>query len=164
MSSENSIGNIKIASNGLSSSEICFTEAHSNRDIVNNTPAHVDTEPQAKRIKRTCKTEFKYNDEANSSHLSDEYSNATDQQQLLANKFSPSKVIDADFLYTLEGVVIEPNGCHVLDMWLKAPESEGEHKFYFMFFYQEQLIPVNDESGADQKHSKRKMSISQNLK
>jgi hypothetical protein len=83
----------------------------------------------------------------------------------------------AEFVYSLdENVTIEPNGYRVIDMWLKAPETEGEHKFYFMFFYQERLPATSehhDEAAHKHyahshshhgHHAKRKASMSQNLK
>lgn len=150
-STESRIGSLKISSNGLTSSEICFA-------VPNNKPAlDSGSLKNAKLIKSVNKNEFKFKESTLGSQTDDEASNN--------NKFAAKAPLETEFLYSLDGVTIEPNGCHELDMWIKAPEAEGEHKFCFMFFYQEILSPSHDDLGEGSRQiGKRKMSISQNLK
>lgn len=157
-SSEFPIGNIKIASNGFATSDICF--AHQS-----NSKHPSSTHEQLKLIKSLDKREFKFKESIVTNHMSasiDEMFNTAEQQKASQVKHAA----EADFIYELEGVQIEQNGSYSIDMWIKAPEYEGEHKFYFMFFYQECLSI--EETGAintqPQTIAKRKLSTSQNLK
>lgn len=103
------IGNVKIASNGISSSHIIFDRESANSSI-------------SSRIAYS-KSEFKFNDDLVPNDNKNE-------------PMTPKPPID--FIYSLDEQLIEPNGgvCE-LDMWIRAPEIEDEHTFYLMFAYED---------------------------
>lgn len=144
-SSEMPIGNIKIASNGLVSSRISFNQqtlaGHSHE-----------------RMQFLNKHEFK--------HKEDVEADEAAKQDVHTHKFNkqPNEANNS-MLHSLDDVIIGPNGHYVLDMWLRAPDVEGEHKFYFMFFYQDYSLSPEAEAAADPTLKlRRKLSTSQNLK
>lgn len=150
-SAEFPIGNIKIASNGLASTHICFSRTDA---TTNSSTGSIDA---------MSKREFKYLEtltaNTSSAGLADEGLNHGEQHRANQARLAA----DAEYVCDFDGVTLEPNGCHAIDMWIKAPESEGEHKFYFMFFYQESFAtPPTDDTASVA--SKRKLSTSQNLK
>jgi hypothetical protein len=135
-SNESSIGNIQIASNALQNNQISF-DVSSASFSSNNNMSDI----------KIPKNKFKFmEDTFQNSSNEDHHQQQQQQQQQNLNK-QPKKF---DFIYSLDnGVIIKPNECYELDMWIRAPEIQGEHKFYFMFFYQD--ITQNGETNSQNK-------------
>ena len=119
ISSQGSIGNIRIASNGIASSKICFRQVNQNKNKL-----------QLNKLESMKKSEFKFKELDNEKTFKQQFTNNSEIQS------------SSDLVFSLDEVCIGPNGLYELDMWIRGPCEPGEHKFYFMFFYQEmdQLI------------------------
>ena len=115
------IGNIKIAASGLSSSRISFHDTNSKQ-------IHSLFDKKTS-ICTLNKSEFKYLEDIQSAAAA---MNNSDQQQHHNQRNNEN-----DFVYSLDGVVIPASSHYELDMWIRAPEHEGDHMFYFMFFYED---------------------------
>lgn len=117
LSNDKPIGNLKIASNGIATSKICFRELNKREHKL-----------KLNQLERLNKNEFKYKDTelANAEKLN--------KQPFVTNS---ELVPNTDMIYSLDNVTINPNGVYELDMWIRGPNQPGDHKFYFMFFYQE---------------------------
>lgn len=113
LSTQKQIGNVKIASNGIASSRICFRQANIS-----------ETQLELNQMKQLNKSEFKFKE-----------TDAIADKQSMPGSLKTS--IDTELVYSLGDVVINPNDVYQLDMWIRGPSQPGEHKFYFMFFYQE---------------------------
>ena len=122
LSDEMPVGNIKIASNGLSNARLCFYDG--------NKAKETKTEGSMIVLK---KDEFKFKELT--SFLQQQAENLADLDKF--NAASTAKTYDYSFIYSLDGVVVKPNERYEIEMWIRAPESEGDHKFYFMFFYED---------------------------
>jgi hypothetical protein len=105
-----SIGNIKIASNGIAMSRIYFCETNKKTNKL----------LKLNELKAINKTEFNKFKETTT----------TDYKPV-------SSLAEIDLIHSLDDVKIESNQHYELDMWIRGPSQPGEHKFYFMFYYQE---------------------------
>ena len=114
LSSKCSISNIRIASNGIASSKICFRQVDKNENKL-----------QLNKLEWLNKNEFKFKESDNEKTFKQPYTNNAEIQS------------SSDLVFSLDEVCIGPNGLYELDMWVRGPCQPGEHKFYFMFFYQE---------------------------
>ncbi len=115
-SDEMSIGNIKIASNASAMSRLCFVKSNENSNFLLNN--HI-----------VNRSEFRFReDDIMANEMND--SNQMKQAQISQNDLS-------DSIYSLEDIVIKPNEHYELDMWILGSDTEGEHKFHFMFFYED---------------------------
>ena len=102
------IGNIKIASNGISMSRICFCETESKLKLL-----------KLNELETLNKSDFKFK----------ETDSTANYRQL--------SLAEIDLTYSLDDVLIDSNEQYELDMWIRGPSQPGEHKFYFMFYYPE---------------------------
>lgn len=122
LSDQFSIGNLKIASNGIQSSHLCFDDINKNNKL----------EFDSNEFAYLKKCDFKYKENL------DEHNDSSND---MSSKFQKSISESNDFIYSLDDVVINPNEHYEIDMWIRAPETQGEFKFYFMFFYEDNSNP-----------------------
>ena len=121
------VGNIRIASNGISSGNFCFATTNVQKDLDNDLLGTIKkTELKSKEISNS-------EPEEESSHDPNKLSFQHRQNQ--ATNPSLDKEIDSGFIFNLDGVTIGPSDHYELDLWIKAPDIDGEHAFYLMFFY-----------------------------
>ncbi len=135
------VGNIRIATNGLLTSKICFNDPNrrsansfdnfkfTNKQSINDSDP-LSTVASANRANEPLKFHFTH------THRSEE---------LMANPINTNT--DAQLIYSLEGVVVQPGESYEIDMWIRGPESEGEHSFFFMFFYEDASKMTEDSPG-----------------
>ena len=136
------IGNIRIASNGIGMSRVCFRPT---------TPLDNKRVLKLDEIESIESSEFKFKKaatESNAANVNDSFRNEpiklnyshkhhndSDTNSNNANSLAS----DMQNIYSLENVVVEPKSGYQLDMWIRAPETDGEHKFYFMVFYEDYI-------------------------
>lgn len=121
------IGNLRIASNGLTTSKLCF-----------NHPNKQTTKSNALFTSDFKSKDFQTTDQTNNSRsepLKFNFTQLHHSDESYAN--SQQQNTDSQCVYSLDNVVIAPQGHYELDMWIRAPETVGEHHFYFMFFYED---------------------------
>jgi len=133
------IGNIRIASNGIGMSRVCFS------------PATLLDNERVLKLDEIESSEFKFKKAAAAEPNAANVNNSFRNEPIKLN-YSHKHHNDSDInsnanslasgmqnVYSLENVVVEPKGCYQLDMWIRAPETDGEHKFYFMVFYEDYI-------------------------
>lgn len=125
LSNENPIGNIKIASNEIQSCRLHFNDSN-----------------KKERNERLQQEDSLYNFDKNVYEFKKEKMNQDQQQQSFqsnvnnsSNESSGQKINNN--IYSLDSLILNPNEHYVLDMWIRAPESEGVFKFCLMFFYED---------------------------
>jgi len=123
LSNEFPIGNIKIASNELQTCRLYFS----------------DTNKIGDELKIDQDSLFTF--EKSSFEFKKEILNQEQQQhqpfQANTNSNDFSSQGYNNNIYSLDNVILKPNEHYALDMWIRAPDIEGDYKFYFMFFYED---------------------------
>ena len=121
MSDEFPIGNIKIASNEIQTSRIFFHNSNNSEDNCGiDQDLMFDFEKKYFEFKKQSSQE-KYQQNTNTNEASNQGS----------------------IIHSLGNVVLKPNEKYELDMWIRAPDVEGDKKLYFMFFYEDFSIYNN---------------------
>ena len=128
------VGNIRIASNGISQSNICFND--SNKRVESSLkPNELNT-----RLTSDYKTNLKPNnglDSLKSEPLKFKFTHTHKSEESYSTPNTNNLNDSNELVYSLDDVVIQPNEHYSIDMWIRAPEKEGNHILYFMFFYED---------------------------
>lgn len=129
-----SISNLRIASNRLKSNHLCFHET--DKSTINNNPYdNTWFEKEYSCLSREEVAASQMNNAGDEAAQADQLPSVA---ETMINKMSGNKKIGrSDLVYSIDNVTIKPADHYSIDMWIKAPEAEGEHKFYLMFFYEE---------------------------
>ncbi len=119
------VGNIRIASNGLLTNKICFYDSKRQSSV-----SSFD-----KLIKYSSHHSNLLPLKANNEQLKFHFKHTHRSEELMANPVNTNT--DSQLIYSLDGVIVQPGEHYELDMWIRGPDTEEEHKFYFMFFYED---------------------------
>lgn len=131
------IGNIRIASNGIANSTLCFNDTNK-KSVSSLVMDQLTILPNA---------DFKFKEQTSSCDSSSLSGNEplkfnfthvhhADESFSMANT-SSHLAESHENVYSLDNVVIKPQEHYQIDLWIRAPDTEGKHKFYFMFFYED---------------------------
>ncbi len=130
------IGNIRIASNGVANSTLCFHDPNKNSE----NPLEID------ELTILSSAEFKFKEL--SSSVPGSFSNEplkfnfthvhrAEESFSMVNPTTNHLTEGHENVFSLENVVIKPKEHYQIDLWIRAPETEGAHKLNFMFFYED---------------------------
>lgn len=158
------VGNIRIASNGISQSNICFDDP--NKQVKTSlSPNELNTRPISDyKTNLKPKNDFE-SKKAEPLKFSFTHTHKSEESYSAPNANSLND--GNDLIYSLDNVVIAPNEHYTIDMWIKAPETKGTHPIYFMFFYEDSnniKLPIKKaRSNNDLKYRTIKYELALNI-